>query len=105
MRAEKLPDPVFSNNSGGFEVILNGPGKGFDKVIDDIKLHKLDLNERQTKAMEHIKARGSISRREYIDINHISHTIAHKELKELLGKKVLVTIGAGKYLRYGLTQG
>ena len=105
MRAEKLSDPVFSNNSGGFEIILNGPGKGFDKVIDDIKLHKLDLNERQTKAMEHIKARGSISRREYIDINHISHTIAHKELKELLGKKVLVTIGAGKYLRYGLTQG
>src|SRR3989338_2572043 len=27
MRQDKLPDPVFSNNSGGFEIILMGPGK------------------------------------------------------------------------------
>ena len=37
--------------------------------------------------------------------NKISHTIAHKELRELVGKGIFRKSGAGKYVRYMLTQG
>lgn len=48
---------------------------------------------------------GTINRREYIRLNQISHTIAHRELKELVEKGVFRKKGAGKYIRYELTQG
>ncbi len=105
MREEKLADPIFEELSGGFNVTLIGPGKTFEKTIEDEKLHKLDLNDRQKKAIKYIKDKGSITRHEYILINHVSHTIAHQELKGMLEKRILMTQSAGKYLNYRLTQG
>ncbi len=63
------------------------------------------LNERQRKAIEYIKEKGSISRQDYIKINNVSHTTAHKELKEMVNKRILRKISGGKYRRYRLTQG
>src|SRR3990167_7955711 len=63
MREEKLPDPIFEELSGGLNVTLMGPGKAFQKAIEDQKLHKLDLNERQKKAVKHVNETGSISRK------------------------------------------
>ena len=63
------------------------------------------LNERQRKAIEYIKEKGSISRQDYIKINNVSHTTAHKELKEMVNKRILRKISGGKYRRYMLTQG
>lgn len=65
----------------------------------------IELNERQKKAIDYVAEKGSISRSEYKQINQISHTTAHKELKNLVKKKILKVKGAGKYLRYELTQG
>lgn len=39
------------------------------------------------------------------EFNQISHTIAHRELKELVEKGVFRKKGAGKYIGYELTQG
>ena len=105
MRQNNLPEPKFQNLSGGFEVILGGPGKAFEKEIEKEKLHKLEINQRQKKAIEYVVEKGSISRKEYKQINHISHTTAHTELKDLVKKGVFRVKGAGKYLRYELTQG
>ena len=100
MRQDKLPDPVFSNNSGGFEIVLMGPGKGFEKVIDDIKLHKIDLNDRQKKAMEFIKQHGDISRKQHVELGGISVRQANKDLSDLLDKKLLIQIGSGRSTKY-----
>ena len=100
MRQDKLPDPVFSNNSGGFEIILMGPGKRFDKVIDDVKLHKIDLNDRQKKAMEFIKHHGEISRKQYVELAKVSVRQAHRDLNDLLAKHIVVSVGSGRSLRY-----
>jgi len=105
MRQNNLPEPKFQNLSGGFEVTLIGPGKSFEKEIEKEKLHKLEINERQRKAIKYVIEEGTINRREYIRLNHISHTIAHRELKELVEKGVFRKKGAGKYIRYELTQG
>ncbi len=105
MRQNKLSDPEFQNLSGGFEVTLIGPGKSFEKEIEKEKLHKIEINERQKTAIEYAVEKGAISRQEYIQINHISHTTAHKELKDLVKKRIFRIRGAGKYVRYELTQG
>jgi ATP-dependent DNA helicase RecG len=97
--------PEFQNLSGGFEVTLIGPGKSFEEEIEKEKFHKLEINERQEKAIKYVIDKGSINRREYMRLNQISHTIAHRELKELVGKGVFKKKGAGKYIRYELTQG
>lgn len=102
MKQNNLPEPEFQNLSGGFEVILIGPGKSFEKEIEKEKLHILELNERQKRAIIYVKEKGSIKRNEYMKINNIGHTTAHKELKYLLKKKILKQVGTGKYLRYEL---
>ena len=100
MRQDKLPDPLFSNNSGGFEIILRGPGKAFEKVIDDIKLHKVELNDRQKKAREFIKHHGEISRRQYVELAGVSVRQANKDLSDLLEKKIIIQMGAGRSTKY-----
>jgi len=100
MRKEKLPDPAFANNSGGFEIVLTGPGKSFEKAIEDTKLHKLDLNERQKKAVEYVKDKSEISRSEYMALGNVSHKTAHLELKELVVGGVFVRKGKGPSTRY-----
>jgi len=105
MKENGLPEPEFQNLSGGFEVTLRGPGKAFEKEIEKQKLHKLDISERQRKAIEFVSKKGYIRRADYIEINGVSHTIAHRELRDLVKKEIFTIKGAGKYLRYELTQG
>lgn len=100
MRKDNLPDPVFENNSGGFEVVLMGPGKSFEKAIEDTKLHKIDLNDRQKKAIEFIKQHGEISRKQYVNLAGISVRQANRDLNDLITKKIVVPVGSGRSLRY-----
>ncbi|MBF0594340.1 MAG: hypothetical protein HQL22_05165 [Candidatus Omnitrophica bacterium] len=102
MRDEKLPDPVFDNNSGGFEVVLTGPGKGFDKVIDDIKSHALDLNDRQKKAVEYVNQNGKITKALYCQINEIGETYAKKEINDLISQRVFRRVGGSRNIYYVL---
>jgi ATP-dependent DNA helicase RecG len=104
MRTEKLSDPLFRNNSGGFEIVLNGPGKGFEKVIDDIKFHKLDLNARQKKALVFIQEQREMSRKQYVDLAAISVRQANRDLNDLVMKKVIVPFGSGRSLKYRLAE-
>ena len=102
MKQDNLPEPEFQNLSGGFEVVLTGPGKVFQEKIDKEKLHKLDINDRQKKALEYIKKNGSINRQEYCKINNIGDTYAKRELGELIQKKIIKRVGKGKNTRYVL---
>ncbi|MCX5667031.1 MAG: helix-turn-helix domain-containing protein [Candidatus Omnitrophica bacterium] len=104
MRQDNLPDPIFANNSGGFEITLMGPGKSFEKAIDDQKLHKLNLNDRQKKAMGFIKQRGEISRKQYVDLAGISVRQANRDLNDLIDKKVIASLGSGRSLKYKLRE-
>ena len=100
MRKEKLSDPIFEELSGGLNVTLIGPGKAFEKAIENQKLHKLDLNDRQKKAMEHIKRKGDISRKEFVELTGVSLRQANRDLNDLLAKKVIVPVGSGRSLKY-----
>lgn len=100
MKQNNLTEPLFQNLSGGFEVTLIGPGKSFEKEIEKEKLHKLDINERQRKAIEYLRREKKITRQIYGQINSIGDTYAKKEIKELIEKKIIRRVGKGKDTYY-----
>jgi ATP-dependent DNA helicase RecG len=102
MRENKLAEPEFKNYSGGFAVVLHGPGKSFEEEIEKEKLHILEINNRQKKAIKYIKERGSITRSEYMKINRISNKTANLELKYMLERKLIERESKGKYTKYYL---
>lgn len=59
-----------------------------------------ELNERQKKAIEYIRKKGSIAKSEYVKLNKISHKTAHLELRGLCEKKLLVREGKGRATKY-----
>ncbi len=100
MRKEKLADPIFEELSSGLNVTLMGPGKAFEKAIEDQKLHRLDLNARQKKAIEYLKAHNSIDRRTYVALNKVSTKTAYLELTDLVEKEILLKKGEGRSVTY-----
>lgn len=100
MQENKLPEPEFKNYSGGFAVTLIGPGKSFEEKIEKEKLHNLEINDRQKKAIEHIKEKGSISRKEYILLTNISVRHANRDIEDLLKKRIISIVGKGRNTRY-----
>ena len=65
--------------------------------IDDISAQ---LNERQKNAFSYVQKYGQITRKEYIEINHVSVRIAYEELRDLTDKGLLHVIGKGRGTKY-----
>lgn len=102
MLENKLPEPEFTNYSGGFAVTLMGPGRSFEERIEKEKLHILDINDRQKKAIEYLKTNNVISTKAYMKLNKVSDKTAFLELNELLKKDVLIKEGNGRATIYRL---
>ena len=65
--------------------------------IDDISEQ---LNERQRNAFFYVQRHGQITRKEYIEINHVSVRIAYEELRDLTDKGLLHVTGKGRGTKY-----
>jgi len=103
MLENKLPEPEFKNYSGGFAVVLYGPGKSFEEKIEKEKLHILEINERQKKAIEYLKEKGHITNKEYQNICNTDRVTAFRDLKDLVRKEIIKKIGkTGKWTYYEL---
>lgn len=100
MKQNNLPEPQFQNLSGGFEVVLVGPGKAFEKEIEKEKLHELEINNRQKKALKYLGKYESIDRRTYMGLNDVSNKTASLDLKDLVAKGVLIKKGKGRAVVY-----
>ena len=64
--------------------------------IDDISEQ---LHERQKNALFHIQKNGQITRKEYVQINHVSNTTAYEELRDMADKSLLDVKGKGNQVR------
>ena len=91
-----LPEPKFEINSGGFLVIFYK-----DKFTIDY-LKKLNLNERQIKAIKYVKEKGRISNKEYQILNNVLYKTAYRDLDKLVEEKVLIKKGEKKGSYYVL---
>lgn len=96
-----LPEPLFEEKFGGFIVTFR------KDIFTEEYLHKLDLNERQIKAIIHIKEKGEITNKEYQKITGIKDRLATIELNDMVNKEILErfgTTGRGTYYSLRKTQ-
>jgi len=74
-------------------------------ILTEEYLRKLDLNERQIKAVVYVKEKGKITNKEYQDLMSISKPMATIDLKELVNKKIFEKLGTtGRGVEYILTK-
>jgi ATP-dependent DNA helicase RecG len=81
----ELPEPVFEELWGGVVVTF------LKDIYTKEYLQKLDLNERQVKAVLYVKEHGKMTNAIYQKINTTTRITATRDLKELLSKNVLKT--------------
>ena len=94
----KLPHPEFKEQSGYFGIIFKNPD--YYTKVPEIKI-SAGLNDRQKKALEHIKIRGKITNKEYRDICTINRVMAFRDLNDLVEKKIIEKIGkTGRWTHY-----
>jgi ATP-dependent DNA helicase RecG len=88
-----LPTPEISELSGGILVTI------YKDIFNEKHLSKLNLNERQMKAIFFMKQKKSISNSTYQDLCNVSKATATRDLTELIEKHKLLErtgdIGAG----------
>jgi ATP-dependent DNA helicase RecG len=96
-RGQDLPEPEFVEDPGGFRVaFLKDP-------YTPERLRAMGLNDRQVQAVFHVKARGSITNREYRKLTGASKPTATRDLDALLKAGVLIREGeTGRGSRYRL---
>lgn len=62
----------------------------------------LGLNPRQKKVVEYVEKVGKIDRLSYCKNYKIGKTLAHREIQDLVRKKILISVGKGKATHYAL---
>lgn len=82
-----LPEPVFEELAGGLQVTL------MKDIYTEEYLRKLNLNERQVKAVLYIKEHGSITNSNYQQLNNTVHRTAARDLEKLLEEQIIDRIG------------
>ena len=60
------------------------------------------LNERQRKAVEYIREKGSITNREYRELTGLGRVYALRELNDMATKGILAKEGKGRSVYYTL---
>ncbi|HEX29463.1 TPA: transcriptional regulator [Candidatus Poribacteria bacterium] len=93
-----LPEPEFEERMGGLWLTFR------QDILTEDHLRSLGLNERQIKAVLYVKEKGSITNREYRQVNSVSNKTAYLELNDLVQRGLLVQEGTGKSLRYALSK-
>ena len=92
-KAARLPIPAMEEDGGGFRVTL------FKDRFSEEELQKLDLNERQIKAVLYVKEKGKITNAEYQEINSVSRRTATRDITELVENFKMIeqigSVGAG----------
>ncbi len=87
----ELPHPEFREQSGYFGIIFKNP-QYYTKAPEI----KVELNERQKKALECLKAKGKITTKEYVALAKTTVITAKRDLLDLKKKKIVRFVGSPK---------
>lgn len=94
-----LPEPIFEANSGGFSVTL------FKDKYTEENLSKSGLNERQIKAILHVKKNDFITNSIYQSLCNTSDRTASRDLEQLRLLNIFKKVGEKKGTKYVLIFG
>ena len=86
-RSHDFPELEFKDLEGGFQVIFH------KDVYNEEHLARMDLSERQIKAVMYVKEKGSITNKGYRALTGVSKPTASVELKGLIEGELLEKIG------------
>jgi ATP-dependent DNA helicase RecG len=97
MKSAGHPEPKFAATEHSFTVIL--------RKVQDVRVAAqakgIELNERQTKAMEHLQRNGSITNSEYRDLcPEVGAETLRLDLADLVTRGLLLKIGDKRGTRY-----
>jgi ATP-dependent DNA helicase RecG len=95
-REQDMPEPIFETGQGGMRVTF-----AKDPYTPE-RLRVIGLNDRQIQAVRYAKEHGSISNREYRQLNGVSDEGARLDLKQLMEMGVFAQQGKGRSVVYGL---
>ncbi|MCK4618076.1 transcriptional regulator [Candidatus Aerophobetes bacterium] len=99
MKEAGLPEPEYKEELGGFSVYF------YKDIYTEENLRKMELNERQIKAVMYVKEKEKITNKEYQAINNISRQMATIDLSILADKGIFTRIGkVGRGIAYRLTK-
>lgn len=91
----KLPRPEFKEQTGYFGIIFRNPN--YYTKSPEIKV---ELNERQKKAVEYVKGKGRITTKDYAKLCLCSERAALMDLTDLVSKHVMIRKGKGRATYY-----
>lgn len=99
-RKAGLPEPDFEARQGSFVVTL------WRDWLTDSEVADLHLNDRQVKAIAHLKAHRVITNSTYQSVMEASKRTASRDLEDLLARGILEKVGTtGKGVHYRLAKG
>ncbi len=91
----QLPEPDIREMHGGFSVIL------YKDIFTEEQLLKMDLNDRQIKAVLFVKENGKITNKAYQELVNTSERTATRDLTQLVSLELFKQIGTtGKGTNY-----
>jgi ATP-dependent DNA helicase RecG len=91
-----LPEPLFEIKSGSLVVII--------RKYKFTTLVKINISERQQKAVDYLLVHKKITNKEYRQLNpEIKRDTATNDLKDLVNKEIILAKGKGRYTYYILT--
>ncbi|MBP6746305.1 putative DNA binding domain-containing protein [bacterium] len=95
LKQHKLQEPEFDASSPHFFKLT------ISKRLQQNKL-SIELNNRQTKALEHLKTTKRLTSTEYQELNNTSKATAKRDLAILIDQGMLIKSGSGKLVEYRL---
>jgi len=94
-----LPEPSIEEDQGGFRITFLG------NSYTENYLKSLQLNDRQVKAVLHVRKNGEITNSEYQKINNIGRSVTAEELQQITDMQLFVKIGnTGRGTKYILAK-
>ena len=97
MKQAGLPEPGYKEEMGGFSVYF------YKDIYTEENLRKMDLNERQIKAVMYVKEKGKITNKEYQELNNTIKKTASRDMVDLVKKEIFEQLGStGKGTYYTL---
>jgi ATP-dependent DNA helicase RecG len=101
MQEHGLAIPRFEELGGEFRLTLVGPGEGFMEKADALARQR-EINNRQRQVLAYLRERGRITRQEYEDLTGVRHSLANRELRDLVDKGLICRSGTGQKIHYVL---
>jgi len=90
MKGLGLPNPVYKEDSGYFVIKFTGPYQRTTIKISG------ELNKRQKRGIEYLRANAKITTAEYMGLTTTSFRTAKRDLLNLKNKKIIKFVGSLK---------